>query len=64
MNADGSNQIRLTNNSFDDASPSWSPDGGQLVFSSQRDGDYASQIYTMNADGSESNAHFKQYLSG
>ncbi|MCA1607566.1 MAG: DUF5050 domain-containing protein, partial [Acidobacteria bacterium] len=50
MEADGSNQTRLTNNPGYDISPKWSPDGTRIVFQSGRDGNY--QIYVMNADGS------------
>src|SRR5207247_2169605 len=50
MNADGSNQTRLTNNPAVDREPAWSPDGTQIVFWSNRDGDR--EIYKMNADGS------------
>ena len=50
MNADGSNQTRLTNNTADDFMPSISGDGSKIAFSSSRDGNY--QIYVMNADGS------------
>src|SRR5882724_445849 len=46
MDADGSNQKRLTDHGMD---PSWSPDGRQIAFSSNRDGQF--QIYEMNADG-------------
>jgi hypothetical protein len=31
MNADGTGQTRLTNNSADDSEPSWSPDGSDRV---------------------------------
>jgi len=54
MNADGSNQIRLTNSLENDDSPSWSPDGGQLIFRSERERDAfdpTQQLWTMNADG-------------
>lgn len=49
MNTDGTGQMRLTNNSADDAIPSWSPDGSKIVFYSNRDGN--NEIYVMNADG-------------
>ena len=50
MNADGSDQTRLTFNEADDQAPSWSSDGSRIVFCSNRDGNY--EIYVMNADGS------------
>jgi WD40 repeat protein len=51
MNADFTNQTRLTNNSAYDGAPKWSPDGTKIVFQSQRDG--LDEIYTMNSsDGS------------
>jgi hypothetical protein len=51
MNADGTNQRQLTNNSAHDEGPAWSPDGTQMVFTSERDGN--SEIYLMNADGTD-----------
>ena len=53
MNADGSNPQNLTDNPFDDRSPSWSPDGERIVFTSARDGDNPqnSEIYVMDANG-------------
>ena len=50
MNADGTHQMRLTDNPASDAEPSWSPDGLNIAFASDRDGN--SEIYMMNADGS------------
>lgn len=41
---------RLTNNQDVDTYPTWSPDGTRIAFSSERDGN--SEIYVMNADGS------------
>ena len=32
MDADGSNQTRLTNNPADDWLPAWSPDGSRIAF--------------------------------
>jgi len=50
MNADGSSQTRLTNNSAGDFTSAWSPDGKHIAFVSDRDGNY--EIYVMNANGS------------
>ena len=53
MDNDGGNQQKLTNNPSDDRNPSWSPDGKQIVFQSDRDeGDHNIEIYVMDADGS------------
>jgi len=51
MRADGSGQVRLTNNASNDITPVWSPDGSRIAFASDRDGTW--DIYTMNADGSD-----------
>lgn len=50
INEDGSGQTQLTDGGFTDGSPSWSPDGSQIVFHSTR---YAGRfnILRMNADG-------------
>ena len=50
MNIDGTNPRNLTNNTAQDRQPVWSPDGEQIVFVSDRDGN--EEIYIMNADGS------------
>ena len=36
MNADGSDQRRLTNQAGDESHPHWSPDGQRIVFNSAR----------------------------
>jgi len=48
-NADGSNLTRITDNPKYDAEPVVSSDGKQIVFGSQREGDF--DIYIMNAGG-------------
>jgi len=50
MNADGSNEINVSNSPGGDFSPDWSPDGTKITFQSQRDG--SNEIYVMDADGS------------
>ena len=49
IDADGRNPQNLTNNVGDDRSPSWSPDGKQITFVSERDGNR--EIYVIDADG-------------
>jgi Tol biopolymer transport system component len=52
MNADGSDKRNLTNNPGQDGLSwefSWSPDGSQILFTTDRDGNI--EIYVMDADG-------------
>jgi dipeptidyl aminopeptidase/acylaminoacyl peptidase len=50
MDTDGANVRQLTL-ATGRTVPQWSPDGQRISFSSDRDGD--SEIYVMNADGSD-----------
>jgi Tol biopolymer transport system component len=50
MDADGSNQKRLTNNAVEEVYPAFSSDGSKIAFVSARDGNY--EIYVMDTDGS------------
>ncbi|MCX5636088.1 MAG: hypothetical protein NTX52_00140 [Planctomycetota bacterium] len=51
MDANGSDQQRLTYNSCDDIEPDWSPDGSKIVFSSNWSGNY--DVWIMGADGNQ-----------
>jgi TolB protein len=50
INADGTDLTRLTHSPGPDFDPSWSPDGTQIAFRSERHG--VPEIWLMNADGS------------
>ena len=50
LNADGSGLLNVSNHPAFDADPAWSPDGTEIVFVSDRDGDL--EIYRMAADAS------------
>lgn len=49
MNADGTNQVSVSNSAGHDSEPTFSPDGKRIAFRSQRDGNF--EIYIMNANG-------------
>ena len=52
MNPDGSDQVRLTHHRDDDAMPTWSPTGEQILFASDRDRFPLSRdLYLMDPDG-------------
>ena len=49
VDADGTNETRLTFNEASDFNPTWSPDGTRLAFQSDLDGDQ--EIYVIGVDG-------------
>lgn len=54
MNADGSDQHPITDDSAQDNYPAWSPDGTTIAFTSNRDGHRGREagVYLINTDGS------------
>jgi Tol biopolymer transport system component len=59
MNEDGSNVVRLTNNTQQERNPAWSPDGSMIAFARADDCYYyyyyyhcSWDLFVMNADGS------------
>lgn len=53
MNPDGTIEVNLTKNPAQDVFPSWSPDGTQILFSSDRHEAGNLDVYVMNVDGTE-----------
>ncbi|HEX6884645.1 MAG TPA: S9 family peptidase [Planctomycetota bacterium] len=51
MDVDGKNARQMTRGKHQDTAPQFTPDGGALLFSSNRDG--ATQLYVMPIDGGE-----------
>jgi TolB protein len=51
MNADGTGQTRITNNAVADLTPSWSPDGREIVFHRPLGGRARFQLFVINVDG-------------
>ena len=49
MRSDGSGIVPISNHRDRDSFPSWSPDGKQILFASNRDGNY--EIYIMDMNG-------------
>ena len=62
MDADGTNQQRLTRDGLDDRGPAWSPDGGKIAFFTIRGDDIF--IVVMNADGSDRKKLPEDMLNG
>jgi len=59
VNVDGSGFVNLTNSSFRDTSPAYSPDGARIAFASNRAaGTSTFEIYVMNADGTDTKLVF------
>jgi Tol biopolymer transport system component len=56
MNADGSNQRRLTNTASRDVDPDWSPDGAMIAFERANAPRNIDQVFVMSADGGEPSA--------
>jgi|SRR5262245_4873155 len=50
IGSNGAGETNITRSAAGNDSPSWSPDGTKMAFSSNRDGNW--EIYVMNADGS------------
>ena len=53
MNPDGSGVVRITQSQRNDWDPAWAPDGGHLVFQSDRDNGNELQIYIIDVDSRE-----------
>lgn len=49
MDANGSNQVKLTDNTAQDVGPTWSPDGTRIAWANVDNG----SLWTMDADGSD-----------
>lgn len=52
INSDGTGRTDLTDGTYDDFAPAWSPDSAKIAFCSLRSGDVDKSLYIMNADGS------------
>jgi Tol biopolymer transport system component len=63
MNTDGTAQVQLTENTIGDLTPSWSPDGKQIVFHRRVGTQF--QLFLINADGTgEKQLTFPPGLNG
>ncbi len=64
VNVNGSGVIPLTRESGVNRSPTWSPDGKQIAFASNRDSESQTKIWVMNADGSNQREINKSFRFG
>jgi Tol biopolymer transport system component len=64
MDADGQNKRRLTHNSDNDSSPTWSPDGSQIAFVSMGDDKNHTNVKLIDLDGENISqlAEFDSYV--
>jgi Tol biopolymer transport system component len=56
MNVDGSGEINLSNNRYDDSGPVWSPDGRWIAYQSMGDKSSSEvlwEVFAMRSDGSD-----------
>ena len=51
MNIDGSEKVRLTENTFAETHPAWHPTGEKFTFNADYDADGFQEIYILNNDG-------------
>lgn len=63
MNADGSDQRRVTHTSTDCVEPSWSPDGTRIAYSVEWEDFFTQEIYVIDTDGSNQHLLFKTSYS-
>ena len=62
MEADGTNQKRLTHNTVSDRQPTWSPDGSKIVFFSVLEEDFIMSV--MDSDGTDRKNLTEEVLDG